>query len=397
MPLQPNAHRIAYDSEGNITILPIAGTDAPWQETEMPTPVALEQCLKEEPLHVPETTPREAILVALRARLRSEFQETMEEGWRQVVVSVAGGGTLWKDLRHGCRTLSHACVFFLTQPVWIPGRNQRIVQTNRGTLFLLDTIRFGGTFAVIFALLFTVLNYQSFSEIVLSRLRPIRSLTAGLDQSFQSILSEKLRRVPELSEAGRRDRGTLLGLLPDVGPPENRLIIPKLNLNIPIVIPPYGALLREDWEQVELDIQEALEDGVVHYPGTARPGQAGNFFVTGHSSYYPWALGRFKTVFARLPQLDVGDEYWVYYGGDRHRYIVEEKKEVRPSDISVLDQPTDERIATLMTCTPVGTTLRRLVIVARELDPETGAPLEVGQHAVRTADALKLPAGELPI
>jgi len=124
---------------------------------------------------------------------------------------------------------------------------------------------------------------------------------------------------------------------------------------------------------------------VVHYPGTANPGQAGNFFVTGHSSYYPWSPGHYKTVFARLGELSEGDEIWIYYNGDKHRYIIRTKKEVVPSDISVLNQPSDQRLTTLMTCTPVGTTLRRLIIVAEEVDPSTGEVLKVGQQPVKVA------------
>ncbi|MBU2259213.1 class E sortase [Patescibacteria group bacterium] len=153
-----------------------------------------------------------------------------------------------------------------------------------------------------------------------------------------------------------------------------------MELNIPLVTPSYEALLREDWTQVEDDIQDALQMGVVHYPGTAKPGQAGNFFVTGHSSYYPWASGKYKNVFARLHELEPGDEYWVYYGGDKHRYIVRGKKEVKSSDVTVLDQPVDRRVATLMTCTPIGTTLRRLIITSEEVDPQTGIALQVGER-----------------
>jgi len=134
---------------------------------------------------------------------------------------------------------------------------------------------------------------------------------------------------------------------------------------------------------------------VVHYPGTANPGQAGNFFVTGHSSYYPWSPGNFKTVFARLHLLEVGDEYWVYFGGDRHRYTIKGKKEVRPSDVTVLDQPSNRRISTLMTCTPVGTTLRRLIITAQETDPVTGAAMKVGERATQQAPKYEMEA--LPI
>ena len=152
----------------------------------------------------------------------------------------------------------------------------------------------------------------------------------------------------------------------------NTLRIPSLEITAPVVYVD---------EKGEKAYQDALQHGVVHYPGTARPGQAGNFFVTGHSSYYPLAKGDYKSVFARLHELESGDEYWVYFGGDKHRYVVRSKKEVQPTDVTVLDQPVDARVATLMTCTPIGTTLRRLIVRAEEVDLKTGKPLAVGERA----------------
>ena len=281
---------------------------------------------------------------------------------------------------------------FLTQPVWVIQKNKEPKKLSRSTLFFLDVVRFGGTFAAIFVALFVALNFQSFSQIVASHLDPMEQLASG--ETADQVMKDKLLKIPSLATAGG-EGDDLLSFLPDVGPPENRMIVPKLDLNIPLVTPSYDSLLKEDWSGVEGDIQAALEQGVVHYPGTARPGQAGNFFVTGHSSYYPWAAGGFKTVFARLSDLQPGDEYWVYYGGDKHRYVVQGKKEVKPSDVSVLDQPMNKRIGTLMTCTPVGTTLRRLIVTAQEVDPVTGVALEVGEEGSRNISNVKLEA--LPI
>lgn len=285
---------------------------------------------------------------------------------------------------------------FLAQPVWVVNKkSQKVKQYNRLTLFLLDTVRFGGTFATIFALLFVTLNYQSFWKITQSHLNPIRRVQLSMSRgSVDEDLKQKLLKSPSLSVAGSSS-DDLLSFLPEVGPPDNRMIIPKLNLNVPLITPSYQSLLNEDWTKLEEDIQDALALGVVHYPGTARPGQAGNFFVTGHSSYYPWAPGEYKTVFARLHELEVGDEYWVYYGGDKHRYVVQDKKEVKPSNVNVLDQPVGKRISTLMTCTPVGTTLRRLIVTSLEVDPITGSPMEVGQHETRPDQQLNIEA--LPI
>jgi len=310
-------------------------------------------------------------------RVTNDF---IAEGGRQYQTSVLSSGRLGKETAASLLKLAGSSWQFLKQPVWVPGRRNEPKQYSRGALFALDIVRFGGTFASLFVVLFVGLNYQSFWSIAQSYVDPLAEVTGAKNSTddTDSELAEKLKKIPSLTVAGEED--SMVDYLPLVGPPENRIIIPKLNLNVPIVIPPNDALIAEDWENLEKAIQAGLQDGVVHYPGTARPGQAGNFFVTGHSSYFPWAEGSFKSVFARLHLLKPGDEYWVFYRGDRYRYIIQSKKEIRPSDVSVLDQPINRRIATLMTCTPVGTTLRRLIITAQEVDPVTGLALDVGEH-----------------
>lgn len=302
------------------------------------------------------------------------------EGERQLLASIDDGRSLTLDMIDELRRYGVAFTGFLKQPVWVPRRKNSPKQYSRGTLFLMDIGRFGGTFAAIFALLFSAMNYESFAAIASAKIAPVLAFT-HLDRSasIQASLAEKLREVPSLPTAGDAD-GSLSAFMPPVGPPMDMIIIPSLNLRAPIVSPSTNSLLREDWKQLETDIQEALEQGVVHYPGTAEPGQAGNFFLTGHSSYFPWAEGEYKSIFARLGELSVGDEYWIYHGGDKHRYVIDSKKEIVPGDVAVLDQPINKRISTLMTCTPVGTTLRRLILTAQEVDPVSGEPLDVGQH-----------------
>lgn len=329
--------------------------------------------------------------------LRSMTRGAVREGARQYRVSISSGIPLFEQAKEDIVKFFRIVWDFLAQPVWVPGRKREIKQYSRGTLFLLDILRFGGTFTIIFLALFVALNYDSFWQITQSKITMVLSSPTieAPESQIDNAMIETLKQTAAGSPDGR-ERGELLSFLPNVGPPDNRILIPKLKLNVPLVQPPVESLLRQDWSQVEEDIQTALIDGVVHYPGTAKPGQAGNFFVTGHSSYYPWAPGAYKTVFARLPELKPGDEYWVYYKGDRHRYVVTEKKEVSPGDITVLDQPEGKRISTLMTCTPIGTTLRRLVVIAQEVNPLTGDVLAVGQRGEKgVTPKLKLEA--LPI
>lgn len=397
--------RARYDIHGNIILGSIVH-DAPSPEpTTEPTPsvraqtwTMVEETHREvrliqnpEPLREPKQQ-KPSVFHNVGTKTKQIIRESVAEGAQQIQHTAKDAGSsiesVQRSLANVPRKASAGLKSFwkvANTPVSLPGRKPGARQPRKLTLFAIDTVRFGGTFGVIFAVLFVGINYQSFWQIARAE------LALGGDIQAEQALSDITEGSSALkafraSQTGGREN--ILAYLPAVGPYEDRIIIPKLNINAPIVRPSMGALMKEDWIQFENDIQTALRDGVVHYPGSARPGQAGNFFVTGHSSYYPWDNGKYKNIFARLHELDVGDTYSVYYGGDRHTYRITKKYEVKPSDVSVLDQPTTQRLATLMTCTPIGTTLRRLIVLAEEIEPSTGDVLAVGE---KTSEAVANP------
>ena len=257
-------------------------------------------------------------------------------------------------------------------------------------------LRFVGTFAGVFLLIFITLNFPSYSQMFKAKLLPDvgQEDRLALHQITNPIGRDKLLAVPHLPRAGVEDA---LPIAPSVAPPDNRLVIPKLGKNIPVVAASDAALIRGDWKMFESDIQNSLLFGVVHYPGTAEPGQIGNVFLTGHSSNYPWIMSRYNAVFALLPQLQVGDEYSLFFEGELHRYRITGRKEVSPRDVTVLDQPHDRYMSTLMTCTPVGTTLKRLILEADEVDPETGELLAVGGGFDEMVNGIEDWGEELPM
>ena len=136
---------------------------------------------------------------------------------------------------------------------------------------------------------------------------------------------------------------------------ESRLIIPKIRVDAPI-----------SWNVPEADIVKELENGVAHYKGSALPGELGNVFITGHSSYYLWSPGSYKDVFALLNKLSAGDKIYIQYGGATFTYEVTDQKVVAPDKLDVLEQ-TPENTLTLMTCVPVGTSLNRLIATAKQI------------------------------
>lgn len=150
----------------------------------------------------------------------------------------------------------------------------------------------------------------------------------------------------------------------------NSLIIPKINVKAPII-----------WSSPfdEATMLENLRKGVVHYGFTPLPDSGkGPIFISGHSSYYWWDKGQYKTVFANLDQLENGDEIALAYNNMVYIYKVYEKITVKPDQVDVLNQ-VNEPILALMTCTPAGTNLRRLIIKAKQISPSTGAQTQQSQ------------------
>lgn len=137
------------------------------------------------------------------------------------------------------------------------------------------------------------------------------------------------------------------------------LAIPKVNVTAPIIFAS---------SNVEASIQKDLQSGVVHYAGTANPGENGNSVIFGHSSNDWWEPGNYKFVFVLLDKLVVGDTFTANYNGTQYVYQVTETKVVEPTDVSVLGGSGVPEM-TLITCTPPGTSWKRLVVRAKQTSP----------------------------
>lgn len=169
--------------------------------------------------------------------------------------------------------------------------------------------------------------------------------------------------------------------------PETKIIIPKLNLEAPIV-----TSVSDNAEKV---LQEALEQGVVHYPGTPSPGELGNSVVFGHSSSNLFNRGAHKFVFVRLHQLEVGDTYAINYNGVQYVYRVIIREVVKPTEVSVLYRQPDGKpaVSTLITCDPPGTANNRLIIVGEQISPNpTGNVASAIPKPAEEAQAKEIPS-----
>ena len=241
----------------------------------------------------------------------------------------------------------------------------------------------------VFSVFMGVLNFSAYSAIVTNWVNPNHMMTVQDDMeqaiigssiavhaadmtdsqnSLQTVTEQISMTDPEViySRSYKSDR-LLSGISRssaasfNVTPYENRIIIPKLGKNIPLVDVNHD--VNAKYGEMQNIFMEELKKWVVRYPGTARPGEVGNAFIFGHSSNYPWVVSEYNDVFALLNTLTTGDDIIVYYDQKKYTYRVTDRATVDPGDTKVLSarDPKKKEIS-LMTCWPVGTTLERYII-----------------------------------
>ncbi len=125
----------------------------------------------------------------------------------------------------------------------------------------------------------------------------------------------------------------------------NRLFIPKLGLS----------------EVIYEGGSEQLSKGVLRRSQTSTPDIGSNTVLVGHRFTYSQ-----KGVFYHLDKLNVGDMISVHWEIDKFDYQVTEILTVSPESVYIED-PTENNILTIYTCTPLWTAKERLVVRAKLL------------------------------
>lgn len=150
---------------------------------------------------------------------------------------------------------------------------------------------------------------------------------------------------------------------PSASPP-NRLVIPKLNVNSPVVTMVWE--YKEDSNGSVFTEWAVPLNEVGWHVNSTTPGNGGNVVMSGHNN-----IG--SEVFSSLELLEPGDEIETYVGDLSYRYIVEEKyilrEEGMPLEVRIQNNqyilPTSDERLTLVSCWPYETNSHRIVIIAR--------------------------------
>lgn len=159
--------------------------------------------------------------------------------------------------------------------------------------------------------------------------------------------------------------GTAIPALPPVaaGDAIGRLYLPKL---------------WSSWVVIEGVEPQHIEYAPGHYPGTAMPGQIGNFSVAGHRS---------PAIFWDLDRMQAGDAVVVETSTTWYVYRVTQSRIVAPTAVEVVapvpGQPgatPTEAYLTITTCNPKWDNYERLIVHAslvRTQDRSAGRPAEL--------------------
>ena len=170
---------------------------------------------------------------------------------------------------------------------------------------------------------------------------------------------------------------------------EPKLIIPKINVDVPVV---YG-VGNDNISQLR-----AMEKGVAHFsiPGAnAVPGQNGNTVLSGHSSNDLFDKGDYKFIFAQLDKLKQGDVIYANYNGKRYTYNVTKTEVVMPNQVNRVQVGTDKPMLTLITCVPLGTAEKRLLVFAEQVSPDPNSAEKPTEQSSSENKEVTLPRNSL--
>lgn len=152
-----------------------------------------------------------------------------------------------------------------------------------------------------------------------------------------------------------------------------------------LYVPRFGPdYVRAIGEGVSLpDVLNNPRLGVGHYPGTAMPGELGNFAVAAHRT--TWGAP-----FKQIGELKVGDKIYVQTEDGWYTYVFRTLEYVVPTTVSVLDPVPEapgtdplDRVITFTSCNPMFSAAERIIaygILEHWQPTSAGPPIELAEQ-----------------
>ncbi len=136
---------------------------------------------------------------------------------------------------------------------------------------------------------------------------------------------------------------------------ENKITINSINISVPLV---------EVGGTTEQEYRDALDRGVIHFPGSAYPGEKGMTILLGHSAPAGWPMINHDWVFSDLDNLREGDQIEVCYKNRLTVYtVINEEIGKKIYEVGEDVPPLyhgQKKEGVLMTCWPPGSSVNRI-------------------------------------
>ncbi len=123
---------------------------------------------------------------------------------------------------------------------------------------------------------------------------------------------------------------------------------------------------------------DSLDRGIGHLLGSSLPvgGSSTHSILTAHSGMAS------QKMFSDLPQLEIGDIFYLKVLGETLAYQVDQINTVLPHDTTYLSIEQDRDLCTLVTCTPFGVNTHRLLVRGERIPYEEAEVIEETTQAV---------------
>lgn len=268
--------------------------------------------------------------------------------------------------------------------IFVEETEEKNTKINRNTVFhsIKFTLKYLLTSVSIFALLLITTNYSAYINIAKGYLfqkdleRTSTSIISSVEAAkiSESVKTKKeiIKKINQENKNPNSSKYAINNITRElqkkdykldieITPFENRVIIPKIWKNIPLLdIQNQEIAWPKELENIFMD---ELKNWVIRYPGSTKPWKDWNTFVFWHSSNFPWIEWDYNDVFALLDKVSYWDEVIMYYNQKKYTYKIREKKVINPWDVDILKRNKNKDELTIMTCWPVWTTLNRLIVV----------------------------------
>ncbi len=219
-------------------------------------------------------------------------------------------------------------------------------------------------FLFIFALSVLFLNWTNFSWFLNIQTGPII-----VKERLSGIFSFEREEKREEEKEGLEEKEEIVEKIPEeeiieeeiIYCDEDRIFIFALDVDVSIV---------ETTGTTEAEYREALDRGVVHFPGSSYPGEEGLTVLLGHSAPVDRPRIKHDWVFSELNKLREGDEIEVCFNNRFFVYTViedvDEKNiyEVGEDVAPLYSDDKGKREMVLMSCWPPGSDTQRIGVRA---------------------------------